>query len=1369
MNKERSFTASLHTHVRSIYDANIDPEALCRRIEELGGKGCAITDHGVLSSIEDYRAVFSAHNLKMIPGCEIYVDGGILGRLHMIVLAVNDRGYKGISKIVTKSNENLEKEFPIVKNEDLVKIMKEYRGDIIATSACMQGVVSAVYLQNEFVNRKINKLLEKQSAYIGPNDPAFVEAKENVTKLNELLTQLTSERDRTKALAEAKFSNREKALEKAKKAGQNVEKEEAELKADKEKSQLAGKALPEIKDKLNQAKKDLSAANAVVKKMEESYSKYIKYENEILDLKKEYKDDEELEERAAKVANFYRNLFGDENFYMEVQYHGIDEEKICYPKVAALARKLQIPIVATNDVHILRNSADDRLQRQILRSTRYGNWEQENKGDEELYLKDDEELAKALRKIFPEDIIEEAIENIEVIFDRCNVTFEAGKHYPKFSAEADSDAILDEEIRKGIAWRFPEGMDKAHEDRLAYELPIIKKMGYADYHLVVKDFLEYGRLLGYVPKNRLQEAPLTINELKEFIRVNGWKNQGLLIGPGRGSAVGSLVCYLLGITALDPLKYDLLFERFLNPERISMPDIDSDISATTRGKVIEYVQNKYGNKAVCGIMTQTFLAPKGAIRMAAKFYGLKTRGEALTRLGDEITRQVPDDVGVKFKTSINAMTGSVATGEDKDVKSLYEYLLAVYSTNKDAQEIIRWASLLEGAFTSYGAHAAGIVISDNQDISDYIPLRMNTKLGMMTTQCDMVQVEDNGLLKFDFLGLKTLDIITETSRMIESNYGIIIDPLTIDLADRKVYETILANGKTNSVFQFESTGMKTMLKRFKPESFEDLIILVSMFRPGPLQYLDGVIDVKNGVKPMTFLTPQLQPILQKTYGAIVYQEQVMEICQKLAGFTLGHADQVRRYMSKKKHDKLAHERDAFVEGCKNNNISSEIANELFDQMMDFASYAFNKSHAAAYAFNAYITAWLKCYYPAEFFASALNWAENSKISGLMYEARDCGVEVKAPDINLSEKEFSVINGKIQFGLSAVAGVKDHANEIISGRTEGMYDSLKDFLIRIRPNSAVIDHLISAGAFDSFSKNRAAMKQMVNECRSIIPVIDKKTSFINSAELVLPYVEKSSVQEIMQMQETAGLKVEIAEQTNAEKLQNRIDNAKKALLQAKKELALVKEPAISEDKQERMKLEKEYLGMYVTEHPMDFFPSAGSVGAVTIEHLSEGPQIAYGVVTNLQIKKRKSDGEKFAIFDLEDKTGTMEVAVFTRAYSSVKENLVEGSVVKITGKLRFEEKIEKGDEGEEVILIPKFTCETMEPVDIMKPSFIMHVSSYAVFHVDIEESFKEVYEDKTGKGRKLFIFDQAMDEIREMTYTVNEDVLKLPHVEETYIK
>lgn len=734
-------------------------------------------------------------------------------------------------------------------------------------------------------------------------------------------------------------------------------------------------------------------------------------------------------------------------------------------------------------------------------------------------------------------------------------------------------------------------------------------------------------------------------------------------------------------------------------------DIDSDISATIREKVIEYVRAKYGEKAVCGIMTTNAQAPKGCLRMGAKYYGLKKNGQAMTEAGDLLAKEVVKDPKIKFSSKV-APNGEIDPESDVTLK---DWLLQKHAGNKDLTEIIRWASVAEGTFTSYGAHAAGIVISDNDDISEYLPLRMG-KTGM-TTQCDMVQVEENGLLKFDFLGLKTLDIITETLRMVEKNTGKIINPKEIDLEDKNVYRAILSAGKTNSVFQFESSGMKAMLKKFKPTCFEDLIILVSMFRPGPLQYLDDVCQVKNGQKKAEYLCKELEPILGKTYGAIVYQEQVMEIFQKLAGYTLGGADMVRRYMSKKKAAKLEHEREAFIHGdperrisgCVANGIMAETANELFDQMMAFAAYAFNKSHATAYAFNAYVTAWLKYYYPSEFFASALNWTDNDGISGLVNEAISCGVKVQCPDINASEVECSATSDTIIFGLSLIKGVNTNAETIVRERNEsGSFRSFADFLIRTSPNKKVVENLIAAGTFDLFCKNRKSVKEGYEKMKQM--------------------------------------------KTDEEKLAYRFSD-------------------VVENKTERLNEERKLLGAYITEHPMDFYPEANVLMIKEVSRISESDRKIYGVITNLEIKHRKADGKEMAFFSLEDKTGKMEVAMFANAYAEYKDLIKEGNVVVLSGNVNVETEF---DENGNEVPYYKFFAKSAVEKEELPYKIILAVSSVAAFHLDMEDVFMEKYE--AGKGERkhpFYLYDIAMKEKRSTGYYVSERVLGLKGAKKFY--
>lgn len=1306
----------LHLHSLDQFDSQNNPEEVCKKLSEMGAKGFALTQHGVLSAVEPMRDAAEKYNLKFIPGVETYFNG-VTDNCHLILLAKDDAGYTAISKAVTVSNNKDGKS--VMTPEILERFFAEGtlgHGHVIATSACIQGVLAMVLRYNESVRHEIDKLETKKAKYIAPDDTRITSTKEKLAELNSSIDEVTEKRDAAKKLADMKFAKREKYVSKLE--GEERRVEEELLNEDKKASENAKTELEELKKQRASLIKRKSVFEKELKAYIEKAASYEKYDSEIKEKEKMLKTEGEILSELGKHIYYYRKVFGKENFFIEVQNHRIPLEKEVYPVLAEEARKYGIPIVATNDVHIVEGTEEERLRRQILRSLRFGQWVEENIGDSELYIKTDEEMVSILSEILPKDVVDEAMSNIEKIIDSCNVEFKGKNedHYPKYRKDADANDILEEEVNKGILWRFPDGMPEGYRKRLDYELGIIKTMGYSDYHLIVKDLLEYGRLLGAVPSERLEEAPLTIDELGKWNKENNWFN-GFTIGPGRGSAVGSLVCYLLGITSLDPIKYDLLFERFLNPERVSMPDIDSDIAKATRQKVIEYVTNKYGKKAVCGIMTVNAQAPRGALRIAAKYYGQKIGQDgAFLALSDKMAKAVPNEPGIAFKSVINEENGKTVSD-----------MLSDLFNDPDSTEILRWAKIIEGSFTTYGAHAAGIVISDNEDVSDYIPLRWNDKLGEWTSQCDKEKVEENGLLKMDLLGLKTLDIITETIRNIKKNTGLVINPLELDVNDKKVYKDIFQKGNTNSVFQFESAGMKQMLKRFKPECFEDLIILVSMFRPGPLQFIDGVIDVKNGKKP-EYLTPELEPILGKTYGAIVYQEQVMEIFQKLAGYTLGGADMVRRYMSKKKQDKLAHERQAFIfgdeersiKGCVANGIDEKAADKLFDQMSDFAKYAFNKSHAAAYAFNAFITGWLKEYYPAEFIASALNWAPNEKIAGLMHEAKIFGINVEVPNINKAEDGFSVSNGSIIFGMKAVKSVGSSAEEIIRCRREGgRFTSLKDFFLRCNINKRAVENLIKAGAFDDFCDNRQAMLSVVEEYKNVIKKVH-----------------------------------------DAEKLEDETKREKKTT-QAMRSLGEIVLPVtIAEDKLIRLKEEREYLGAYVTEHPLSEYPEHKEIGATPLAEISVGNYTIFGIIESMEIKKRKKDGKEMAFIKLDDGTDTIDVCFFTQQYEQMKNFLEEGNVIVIRGEAKEEETNLTDDNGN-IITVTKFYPDNTSFADKKKKEFLMSVSSYAKFHLFEEEYFLNNY--RQDDGHILKIYDRATGEIRTSKYYVSENVSELSNV------
>lgn len=1361
-------TCDLHLHSKDLFDSDNSAERVCKREKELGAKAVALTQHGVASQIESFKKAAKKYGLKFIPGIEAYYSTA--GSMHhLIMLAMDDAGWKSMCIAIS---EGQNKNGQAVMTEELLR--KHFgperpgHGHVIATSACINGVIAAPLRANGAIEREIKKIekrMEKATKGI-PGEELLQSIEEDLYDLREEETEKAEEYTKTQLMASMKFKKREKAIEKM--DGEQADKERRQLEADRKASQEAAEKLPSLKEELALIRKRISAVSKEKKEALAVIEKKQRYIQEIEELEQGIEDEEVLEENAEEEFSRFIDIFGNGNFYAEVQNHGIDDEAVIYPKIAKLARKLGIPIVATNDVHTVDNSEEELLRRQMLMSLRFEQWKERQAGDDQLYIKTDEEMREWLLRILPEDIVNEAMGNIMKVVDRCNVEFKVENHYPKYIPEdgRTPEEVLNDLTEKWLVKRFPYSIPEEYRKRMDRELETIRNMGFVSYHEVVWDFLDYACLLDFVPPEYLSQAPTDKEELRRWLKKMGFnKRVGVTTGPGRGSAAGSLVCNSLQITKLDPIKYNLLFERFLNPERVSMPDIDSDISKTARPKVIEYVKNKYGEDCVCGIMTQNAQAPRGAIRIAAKCYGLylnrndrKDNGaKRFLSLGDQIAKKVPMGPNISFDTK----SGNTTVMQD---------LLNEYKENEDATNIVRWARVFEGCFTAYGAHAAGIVITDGTPVKEIVPLRWNDKLGIYTTQCDMVEVEENGMLKFDFLGLKTLDIINDCLWQLHRE-GISVRTEDIPLDDKKVLREIFAKGQTNSVFQFESQGMKQMLRRFRPETFEDLILLVAMFRPGPLQYLDDVIDVKNGDKPLEYLDERLQPILWNTYGAISFQEQVMRIFQDLAGYSLGQADLVRRAMSKKKMEVLEKERHAFVygdpkrgiKGCVMNGIDSGVANKLFDQMIEFAKYAFNQSHAAVYADTAYDTGWLKYYYPAEFLMAAMRWAEKNQkkdpIPGLMAEAKAMGVEVRQPDINYSGSKFTVENGSIRFGLSAVRSVGASADLILQERKKnGPFRSFHDFFRRCPVKKDAIKNLIAAGAFDEFGSNRKAMELAVEDFKNAGDAVRKKLAFIETAKTMLPYVDEIETEEEMEKKMNAlgiagaGFK----KVTTRSKLEKRIENAQNAVKKLNEEFNSLRLPAVQEDKEERMNRERELIGAYVTAHPLDEYSSEGE-GIPTISEITPETKRIFGVIRSVQIKNRKKDGSPMAFIEVEDKTGVIRVNFFVKKYKEFSNLIEVGRVLVIDGNVKeevvFTPNQEEGEENEEKEYV-FIASKAREAKKKLEP-YTLSVSSYAVFHVFEEAFFREKYEIENGHPFR--IFDEALKEIREAPYLVSDEI------------
>ena len=744
-----------------------------------------------------------------------------------------------------------------------------------------------------------------------------------------------------------------------------------------------------------------------------------------------------LYEEAKETAYKYEKCFGKGNFFLELQDHGIPEQKTVNAGLMRMSEETGIELVATNDVHY--TYAEDAEPHDILLCLQTGKkLSDENRMRYEggqYFVKSEEEM----RELFP--YAAQAIDNTQKIADRCNVEIEFGvTKLPHFDVPEgyDSWTYLNKLCHEGLVRRYP---DK-HEEllpKLDYELSVIQKMGYVDYFLIVWDFINYAR------------------------------THGIPVGPGRGSAAGSLVSYTTGITNIDPIRYNLLFERFLNPERVTMPDIDIDFCYERRSEVIDYVIEKYGKDCVTQIVTFGTLAARGVIRDVGRVMDLPYN------FCDTIAKNIPNELNITIDKALIM---------NPELRSMYE-------SDETVKRLIDMAKRLEGLPRHTSMHAAGVVISQKA-MDEYVPLSRSSD-GTITTQFVMTTIEELGLLKMDFLGLRTLTVISDAVKLVEKNHGIKIDVDNIDYDDKKVLDSI-GTGRCDGVFQLESAGMKNFMKELKPQSLEDVIAGISLYRPGPMDFIPKYIKGKNEPESVTYVCKELEPILEPTYGCIVYQEQVMQIVQNLAGYTMGQADNIRRAMSKKKQYVIDAERQNFVygneeqgiKGCIANGISEQAANQIYDSMVDFAKYAFNKSHAAAYAVVAYQTAYLKYYYPVEFMAALMTSVIDNtrKVAEYIYSCRQMGIKVLSPVINEGEGRFLATKDGIRYGMYAIKSIGRQVIDIILAEREanGKYITLSDFLSRVagrEVNKRAVENLIKAGACDGLDGNRQQMLLVYN--------------------------------------------------------------------------------------------------------------------------------------------------------------------------------------------------------------------------------------------------------------------------------------------------
>ena len=1105
-------SSSIHVHsTYSVHDSTQSPEDIVLRAKELNINNITLTDHGTLLGIESFMDAGKKHHINTVPGVETYITN----RNHLILLAKNYEGYQSISYAMKEANNHIELRkkliYPIMTDEILEKYFKE-NDNVIATTACIQGPIATILLYNFKIQKKIDKekaLLQEVCFYYKKWNELNEEYQNLVKKVRELKKERTTNK---------KYTNDayKKKIEKLKATFSNLQVDDPKYVKIQNELEFAENSFKVATDVVNYLDKEIKLTEGQRKFKKIERDNYEKEKNKYKKIKKRLNeinlyDENELYSLAKQRILYFKTIFS--NFYIELQYHGLEEEKYVMPLLVKLAEETNTKIIAANDAHMKDNSPESIEARRIVRYNYFEKSQEVNDVDKELYIKTDAELIKALSQIIDKQKAIEAVTNTQIL-EECCVTFPDEEHYPAFHGDISFDQLIDEARNKKIM----EGTwSNEYEKRLQHEIRIIKNMGYVDYHMIVRDFCNEARILGKIPKNQYGNIPENFEQIHKWIESNHF-NDGIGVGPGRGSAVGSLVCYMLNITDIDPIKYNLLFERFLNPERVSMPDIDSDIKTSIRSLVIKYIKWKYGENAVCSIATETTYGPKNAIQMvgrdrAAQLYqafskveGDKKRKEYLYGKTYYLSDMIQDEK-------------SLADAEERILPKI----------NNDNELVLLWnrAKLIEGSLSGTGVHAGGVIISDNANVNDYIPLAWNNEKKVWVAQCNKKKAEQKGLLKMDLLGLNTLDVISDCLYLIKKYKGVSIDINKIDFEEDVIRE-IYATGRTNSVFQFESPGMKSMLKDFRPTCFEDLIILVACYRPGPKQYLENIIAIKNGQAEASYKTDALKPILSTTYGSIVYQEQVMQIFQDLAGYSLGGADLVRRAMSSKDTEKLNKERKAFVygdcerniDGCINHGISENVANELFDEIIDFAHYAFNKSHAAAYAVVSYQTAWLKYHYPSEFLCSMFNNKTDIEKFAPIYEDCDTyGIQVLQPDINSSFYDFVLEGKNIRFGLGSIKGIgqenEEYINDICKNRSIARYSSLQDYFkrnlvykenkISIIPDKKVYESLVNAGVFDSLGYNRKFLIEDFNPNLSIEISKDK-----DMEKLILEKISQLSV-------------------------------------------------------------------------------------------------------------------------------------------------------------------------------------------------------------------------------------------------------------------
>lgn len=1361
---ERKMKGSLNNHTEhSLNQSTLSVKQLVEKAKEMGMTSLALTNLDNVLATGQFLGM-ADDSINLIPGVTLRVNEM---NSQIILLAKNIDGYNAISRLITEANhpsriiidkvsQNKVFSYPIA-DMDLLK--KYANNNIFALTGGKNGILAHILLKNVEIQKKL-------APYANSERNLFI-------KQNGLKTLLDKIAAINKPLTEAKsiVKKQNKTIEELNekvKAGNSLTEEEQTI----AKQYMAAKSNVET----------LSLQLESLKEQQKNYQKAVSEEQVNVEKKNALQSqlipDEQIWQECVNTAIELQSIYG-QNLFIEVENHLMDnEEKWVMRQLTRLAIQLRIPLVATNDVYMLDNSPLSIMSRQVIRYNGTEEYTELTQAEKRQYLLPENELVVAMEDLFGgnKSLVQSAINNIDYIASQCHVTIDNSEyHAPKFAcadAKAELRRICMEGMQKRYALRtdYPELLKK-----LEYELSVIDKMGFNDYILIVQDFLRIGRRAGTMSYAHIDELKrnmggMTLKAMLAYIEAHEGEAPGEAIGPGRGSAAGSIVCYTTGITNIDPSRYGLMFERFLNPERVSMPDIDSDFSYESRDICIEYCKKLYGENAVASINTESTASVKADINLVARALAARDC-IGLTQSEKEVIKK---QYGKKA-AQLNALVPFGPTIKLKDCK---ETMREKYHDDAMCMEILDIAEHMEGCITNFGTHAAGIIIGD-KDLSAYIAKMWDFKNLVYKVQADMTESEGlYKLLKMDFLGLRTLSIITKAVRIINDTTGVYIDIDGIPF-EEEIFKNLYCKLRTNDVFQCESNFMKGVIKEIQPANIDELILTIAIGRPGPIDFLPKIVAVKNGLEKPNYLIPEMAEILDETYGSPVYQEQIMKLMQ-LAGMTAGEADTVRRYMSKKKTEKFESFKPKFVEGMVARGANRDASETYWLSLVDFSKYAFNKSHAAIYAIVSYQTAWLKYHYPAEMICACMQYNENpDKLSNIISDAWDFNVPLIGPDVNNMQPDFICVQENntlgIQFGLTSVKGCGD---ALISTVNPGeKFESFADFVFKKRYGKGVLEALIYAGAFDCFNKNRkmltvhaAYLNKKLEDIKKVEKTIStdvaiKQILHVKSAEL------KAAGENWKKIFEAENISLKVKNLPKVDSVTNKIEKNMQKLNELKRDFFSFAPSVEKDDPRFNLAKEKEVLGLYISGHPTDYYEKPEY--ALQINKLTANKQIetgTFGIISNLQIKNKKADGKPMAFFTLEDNSGSIDVKCFTNSYEEYGHLLKEGEVIALKGKCTEDNKSSSSSEDGETEIQLQFIvkeielCKEKTVLDKNQDNSALHfhfsnLSEYSQFAKDI--MIDRYWTNDTKYGVKIYLW---IDNNRKC---LTSDRLANPVVKEAY--